>query len=58
MLKMLVAFAFLWWFFAIGISFFFSLNNGEKLALYKMLRYATICALLTTAVLASFVFLF
>ena len=58
MLKMLVAFAFLWGFFAIGISFFFSLKNGEKLALYKMLRYATICALLATAVLAGFVFLF
>lgn len=58
MLKMLLAFGFLWGFFAIGISFFFSLKNGEKLQLYKMLRYATICALLTTTVLAGFVFLF
>lgn len=56
--KMVLAFLFIFAFFALGINLFASMTKSEKLGLTKLVGYSIVCSVATMVVVTAIVLIF
>ena len=58
MIKMFIAFLFIFGFFAVGIRLFENMSNSEKISLTKTIGYSILCSVAAMVVVTGIVLIF